>query len=896
MDYLYYGDDNERIVQGNLPKSLLQKVPSSASKTLDFFERGKDILVYFSRNPAVLYDAINSSLNNVTNADHLLQKNNYDAPFNIIINTAYNPAVLNDDTSAYQEALQLCPVVTDLDKAFWLLISSQAMIINTVEGEEKEYLIEMFFAWLYLFKVVQENECIFGRTLDFTSVSNTSPVLEILWSPWSERNSFCSFVELTPDDLIRIKTLELTRNELKNRIAREISCAATIAQNSEFEWDQFLRVLNYYSTKEAAAVNSILDSLSRTEKLQAIGEYLSILKDNSNDQCVINGEIIDLCPVIEVAKKRLQDAPSHCLVANDSGQVFRLHHYVSELVTFPMTFNLLLLCYHQFRLDPQYDSALLFCNLSLHYLKRNLTFTGEYEYLEAIDEIVDSFCKEFCSFIDANQEHIDHLSFDGIQQDTVFIGNASLNAISTSVFWDHVSDKLKAAFLTSLESGKNTESQICYTKEQFEAQFAEEQVFALSVKPQIVARQAVASLNIVYLFCDVLRIMQSNNQEKFYYSNTPLIENCFSVLKRQMGKLSYSVYTGKADVDKHRLDRGIDASSLSEQEAKIESLASCSFMEIIFDALTEIVQSIGSQDIEGLLQLKLRVIEEIRQCSICNLTAHFSDRFISINEQICGNLIDLCKLASSDFENEKKRIMLSLGEQASKLPETTINALATAELLYKRYASSEFAEKGFDYSCISSLYYQAFEDAYNSLIWHDYAKDLNSLTIDSRPYTNILYDNRDHDDLGITAAKGYLGHTAKSRRFYVDYIYDEHIARVKMNLMYTSFASIIGRVRRESKLTKFSGYFAKIAGFPSSNAMFEDSQYMKELHSFAKNIENAANNRNNASHGGSPVSIVQCEQDKLTVLHKLESVRADSIGLIQKLLYLVKANHSSPHN
>ena len=32
-----------------------------------------------------------------------------------------------------------------------------------------------------------------------------------------------------------------------------------------------------------------------------------------------------------------------------------------------------------------------------------------------------------------------------------------------------------------------------------------------------------------------------------------------------------------------------------------------------------------------------------------------------------------------------------------------------------------YAEKGFDYSCISALYYQAFEEAYNKLIWNEYA-------------------------------------------------------------------------------------------------------------------------------------------------------------------------------
>lgn len=890
MDYFYASDANERIVQGNLPLSPLHKTYPKTPESFDFYEKGKDALVGFSQNPEVLHDAISSSINYVSTAEHLLEACNFEAPFNIVINTAYNPAVLNENTTIYEDAIHLCPVVTAIDKALWLIIASQAMLINTVDDEEKQYLVESFFAWLFLLKIVQQNERIFGKTLDFSSVSTTGLVLDILWSPWNEQNTYAHFIDLTPAEIDATEKLEHARNVLKDQIAYYLSQASTIALETEYEWDMFLRILNDYSQKESYAVNQVLSTLSKLEKLKAIGEYISVLKDNAKDKYIVNEEVVELTPIIVAASKRLQHAPSYCFVADDSGHIFRLHHYAIELVTFPMTFNHFLLCYHLFRLDHNRDNALLICNMALHYLKRNLSFTGEFDCCESIDELVEQFCEEFIAFIDANQEQLNNLTFSDIQQDTVFIGNASLNAISSSIFWDHVSAKIETVLFESANADTTDANRALYSKEQLDAQFLEEQEYAQKLKAQILARQAIASLNIVYLFCDVLRIMQSNNQEYSYFTNGPLIERSFSVLKRLTGKLSYNVYTSAVDIDKHRLDAGIDARSMSECEAKIENLKSFSFLEILQSALVDIVSSIGSQDIEGLLQLKMRVIEEIRQCSICDLTERFSNSFISINEQICSTLVNLCEATLTEFDTERNRILIALGAASKMLPETTVNSLATAELLYKCYATIEYAEKGFDYSCISSLYYQAFEDAYNALIWREYANKLNAKDIGGQLYIHLLFDRENQNDLGDPEANGYLPYNASSRKYYVDYDRQTGVALVKESLMYKSLAFLLRYVRKGTKLNKFCGYFAQVVGFQNSYSLVNDDQFVNMLQAFADDIENAANDRNNASHGGTSVSLSQCNEDKLTVLHKLETVREDSIGLIQKLLYLMQRN------
>ena len=76
----------------------------------------------------------------------------FEAPLNLIINTGFNPAILDSKSSACQEAIKLCPVVTKLDKALWLLISEYAAQIMVANDDSKEEMVGMFFSFAISFK------------------------------------------------------------------------------------------------------------------------------------------------------------------------------------------------------------------------------------------------------------------------------------------------------------------------------------------------------------------------------------------------------------------------------------------------------------------------------------------------------------------------------------------------------------------------------------------------------------------------------------------------------------------------------------------------------------------------------------------------------------------------
>lgn len=885
MEPLFASDANARIVQGNLPQTSLCKVSCSNTTAFDFFERGKDSLVYFRRNPASLYDAITSSLSYVAASDYLLSANNYEAPFNIVINTGYNPEAISEKMSAHIAEMRLCPVVTNIDKALWLIISSLALLVST-DNENKEDIVEQFFAWLYLLKIVQDNEYIFGKTLDFSSVAATSPVLDILWSPWSARNTYANFIDLTPSELDAIRKLELARKDLKQEIADDISRAAQVAAETEREWDLFLRILNDYAQEESRAINQVVDdSLSAAEKLAAIEAYFSILGENSKDHHNADGETIEITPVVEAAKKRLQCAPSYCIVSDNSGQVFRLHNYATELALFPMTFNLLLLVYHQFRLDPQQDSALGFCNFALHYLKRNLSFVAEEFFYESVEIFAEEFCNEFRSFVEANQDHIKCLSFNDVQLDNVFIGYDAFNAVAASVLQDHIAEKFESAGLSLKNlkvatNGQNRDYQ--YTKEDLNSLFAEEQEYAKKAKAQIVARQAVTSLNIVYLFCDVLKILSDTTSCHSFIANIDIIDGCEDELRRLHSNVAQYAYKN-VNIKAYRKKAGIYADVLAKKESSMELFRANTFISICRKYVSHLNEGIVKGSIDGLLDVNRRFRAEMLRClPFIQKEAHTKE-WEDVSNRICHSLVETIEAESPQrLLKEKQSILAQLGTEARFLPDSALKTLATAEFLFQKYACPEYQESGFDYSSISALYYQAFEDSYNTLIWREYVKRLNDVRIGSQGLAEYFFSCKaSKEEISNPSALGYLPKKAVNK-------YIKNPTCFHESITFEIFYELLKGISGKEKLDRLCDFFAEIAGHSSRQSMFADGSFIAQVNRFANKIYRKKDNRNEASHGGNIITFRECEDDKKAVLFDLQNIRDDTISLIQLLLDLIK--------
>lgn len=250
-------------------------------------------------------------------------------------------------------------------------------------------------------------------------------------------------------------------------------------------------------------------------------------------------------------------------------------------------------------------------------------------------------------------------------------------------------------------------------------------------------------------------------------------------------------------------------------------------------------------------------------------------------------MIDKCKTQKYDFVQQKNKLLGYFGEDSVLLPDSTVNSLTTAEMLFEQYASKEYEKEGFDFSCISALYFQAFEEAYNSIIWKDYAAKLNDLVIEGQKYTSILENTR-YRGIDILLARGYLDPDPKQRAHYVDYANAyRNETSVSMSCMYKSFAILMKSVNSRTQIEKFCDYFAGLAGFRSKDEMFEDESFMEECYAFTACVDESAVDRNNASHGGTIICLGQCMNDKRTVLYDLEMLRTRQMGLVLRLLRLI---------
>ena len=244
----------------------------------------------------------------------------------------------------------------------------------------------------------------------------------------------------------------------------------------------------------------------------------------------------------------------------------------------------------------------------------------------------------------------------------------------------------------------------------------------------------------------------------------------------------------------------------------------------------------------------------------------------------------LCPAAKSDSVVSIKMMLNPTLNSCGLLKESIIDTLATAEFLYSHYATEYYAEQRFDYSCISALYYQAFEDAYNDLIWQKYAQWLNKKELDHEPYTSVLQSawNKGYIEKE-ELAYGYLPSSKKDWKNYIDYDKDKKVTTVREFCMYGSFCRFL---EKKESLPKFLNWFAKEIGFHNRYQMLECDEFMHLLNTFIEIMQNATEDRNRASHGGQKIELRQCKNDKKTVLDDLKEIKNQYLGLIQRLLKL----------
>ena len=885
---------NKRIMSGNFPVESLYPSTIEGGREIDIDARAESMMKQFEELPELFTILFIWFSKKVDELELLNRPEVYLQSVNYYINARCSEDYLKVNGSL-QEAFKLAPVVTPLDKTLWFGAYAY-QLENEIDSVREYDPVSMMFAWIKILNLAQNMELESHRTIDVKKVKSSTNILDLIKNGFSGPYVINCTRKLSNAEYNGLKTLTERRKALLSEIQDEKRLAEEVAAKTQTEWDLFLRIVNDFSEKEAIVVQRINEAASAKDKLRAIYYYDYIVTRIKKGKYDLGGEEVDLLSVFDGVQDRMQDASTYASARIGEGDPFRLHPALFVLAMEPYTYNYLFMIFHQFRLAPNKDNAKKFVSLALSYIKKNLG--GEDRKYVSLDEMISDFYTTASDFMRDNKTAIDRLSFDKLQPDSVAVIGTSLEDLrSSDTYYESMVAKVKAykesgTFDADMEQIVEGNIKTVGLNEALKQLEEAEQEYDQNEK-EAVARKLVLSLNIIYMFCDALRIMLSNKRSNIKIKKIAAAQQYRKELLILDDKLVHKVYAHLDEQEmgmlEYREKAGILTSTLSEQEAQEEQYRNSVFSDVLKDAIEQLATGIENQDSEQILQTKAKIRMEILRFPDCDDKSLYANWLDSISDRISAALISNCRKQADNYSEIKKGIQTALGALSQKLPLSTLDSLTTAEMLYGRYATDDFANKGFDFSCISALYYQAFEDAYNDLIWRGYATLLNSLVINGQKYTDILEANR-RSRITDPDAKGYLDDAnAKQRGYYINYRNRMNpVTTVSLRCMYKSFAILMENIHDPSDLDKFCDYYAKLAGYPDRNDMFRDTTFMTKCQEFTNAISNSADNRNNASHGGSFISIGQCTDDKKTVLNDLETVRLSSIGLIQQLLYLLQ--------
>ena len=881
---------NRKLIAGNFPSEILTAVDEYKIGACNLDELSIEGLRVLRENPFLLRGLFLNFFNRVKELESLGKDELFEQEVNILINTGYTVDLLNSNGNVYPEASKLCPAITTTDKILWYgswvyYFSNDIMPTSEYYSQYRD----MMFAWIYLLKEVQKKELSYGLTINIKRIGSKTDILKLIEADWRKVDK-SYFSKLTDYGKKRLQEIHDNQKRLVQKVDEENNSQKVIADETEKDWKLFIDILNSLAQKETEVICKINKAGSPKDKLRIINEYNSIINSIERGKYQLGSQEFELLPLFENINSRIQKAGAYCVVKKCDGYVFRLHPAAFILEMNPKTFNYLFMVFHQFRLNPGKDTAKKFAELSLSVLKKNL---GEEEIKHiSIDDIIEDFYQTVIDFMEQNKEAIDRLSFDKLQADSAIVSLDILPA--TDRFAKDLVDRITAAekskeydeAIEKMITGKN--QALSADKVTDLAKLEEER--ARVIEQETIASRIVASLNIIYMFCEMLRVILTNLHANIKIKNRETIDQYRRELMRIDDKLVHKVYSNLGDQEigmlEYREKIGIATISLSEQEMETENYRNSVFSDVLKSSIISLIDNIEKADVEQILKTKTLIREEILRFPDCDEKERYTEWLDQVSQRLSDALMSNCK-KEDDYQRIKENILLELGEKAATLPESTVDSLTTAEMLYAKYATEDFAEKGFDFSCISALYYQAFEEAYNVLIWKRYSNELNGLIIDGRKFTDILFDCK-RKGIDVKTARGYLDSDPKQRGYYIDYQNRNNPeTRVSSRCMYKSFAILIENIVPNTKLEKLCDYFAKITGFSSRAEMFNDSDFMRNCYSFTAAVKASADNRNNASHGGTFISVNQCRSDKKIILNDLESVRSDSIGLIQQLLYIL---------
>ncbi len=353
----------------------------------------------------------------------------------------------------------------------------------------------------------------------------------------------------------------------------------------------------------------------------------------------------------------------------------------------------------------------------------------------------------------------------------------------------------------------------------------------------------IKTVDVMHIFCDVCQVLCYLPEEDLKKMNTT--KAAMIELYDNMTKIK-NYYTGKVFFHQvyFELERKyFDSQVMNALEEDAQLLADS------VDDVLAFVEAISSDDIENLMQAKVRYISKLadftteeQEQKLDDLTNRIVEK---INEALSKKDLydELYGAVTEDFSAYASVLM--------KHPKI-FSSLVSAEYLYKQYIDKQEANNRFDYSCISIMYYMALEDFANKLVYIPYSKEVLTL-IDKR---NIKSKEWIDKESGKYVSSFYT-------------FWDKY-KRLKKSCEIGVLGYLFEAAKKEE-------YFEKFLKDRYPNMSID------KLEKYGGKLKDVAPRRNEAAHGGNYLSYEDVCTDKGNVYNMIDEYR----GLILELLEIL---------
>ena len=859
MDW-YEGEINKTIETGRLPSEKLKVVSIEKEElTFNIEESNEKSSIEFIDDIFEYYKVYRKMIENIPE----------ETDVNIVINTNsdIDDVIYNDEI--LDKAVALKPYVTELDRFLWYLIISLAGLYYQWDKLKVEETKNCLNRLIQILLDVEKKELDTGYTIKKKLFKSNKKIFDVINGDWNvEQKDFCKLKEKEKTELVKLFDC---RKNLIEELVIDNDKAFEYATKTEKDWNTFIGIFNDLLEEEKRAVYAITLDISKYDKLDAIDKFNRIVINIMDGKYFFRDEEIDLNELLNRISERFRVSPQYCVVKTSSCEPFVLAPAIIGLIGNPLTFNYYLMMFHQLRLDPTEEVAKSFIMLSYCLICKNLHVEPK-KYVSA-DETISDYYRIVKEYVEENNHLISKTKYKTIQNDAVSLPIVSKLRYAFDVY-DKMSQKLIQKKMDEAPKYLSNEY-IAEMKKDFETikDFSEQEA---SVK------QLVISINMIYLFARSIEIILGNKHFSLIEDEEQAKKLKNSLLKIET-QLINAVYGDNIDkMYDYRDKEGVSTERLTQEEQFNDRMSNESFANILKYGIEEIINASQKNSIDEILMAKRKIIKSVSESPICYEKSLYADWLDKVVRDLCNRLVELCKSQSDNFDSYKNDLLKELGSKSSILPYKTIDSLITAEMLFDKYANMEFAEKGFDYSCVSTLYYQALETAYNEMIWKNYSKFLDDVVVEDYKLVGFGEDYFKNS----SEAKKYLGSDYSQFVFYRD----KKPNGFKKECMYQTFQILLDTAFNKNDAEYFLDYFADIAGFESAVSMKDDRKFMAICKDFISDFHASVKNRNKASHGGSIISLETCKEDKNNVLNNVDKVRKEGKGLIKQFIRILAFN------